>query len=275
MPPIKIVMLGDIMGEPGLGIIEKHLPDFIDKEKPDFIMANGENSAGGFGINENAVKRMLQTGIDVISGGNHTWEKREVWPLLESEQRIIRPLNYPDGPGRGWTLIEKELDGKNSLKQKINFLAVNLQGREFMNPIDCPFKAFDNIGVNNPSPRINPKKKSIILVDFHAESSREKEALGFYLDGRACVVAGTHTHVQTTDEKILPKGTAYISDLGMTGILDAVIGIEPDICVDRVTQQIHFRMEAASKGNITRIQGIVVEIDEESFKAVSIKRLNF
>ena len=268
MPPIKIVMLGDMMGESGLNIIEKLLPEFIDKEKPDFIMANGENSAGGFGINENAIKRMLDIGIDVISGGNHIWEKREVWPLLDSEQRIIRPLNYPDGPGRGWTIIEKELNGKNRTGQKINIMAVNLQGREFMNPIDCPFRAFDNI-------KLDPEKKPIILVDFHAESSREKEALGFYFDGRASVVAGTHTHVQTADEKILPKGTAYISDLGMTGIQDAVIGIEPDICIDRVTQQVHFRMEAASDGGIVRIQGIVVEIDEESHKALSIKRINF
>ena len=255
-------MLGDVMGEPGLKILEKLLPGFIEKEKPDFIMANGENTAGGFGTNENAVKRMIDSGIDIITGGNHTWEKREVWPLLDSELRILRPLNYPQGPGRGWIEVEKEIRGK-----KTRFLAVNLQGREFMNPIDCPFKAFDSI-------EVNPERKSIIIVDFHAESSREKEALGFYLDGRAGIVAGTHTHVQTADEKILPKGTAYISDLGMTRIIDTVIGIDPKICMDRVKKQVHYRMEAAAEGNITRIQGIIVEIDEESLRAFSIERIN-
>ncbi|MCL2478049.1 MAG: YmdB family metallophosphoesterase [Treponema sp.] len=266
---MNIIMIGDVMGEAGLRVLEEKLPAFIHEQKAGFVMINGENSANGFGITEETLKRMLACGADVISSGNHVWEKREFWPLLDSREPVLRPANYPEGPdtaqktaGKGWMRIQKEIDGS-----QIAFLAVNLQGREFMNPIDCPFRCFDAIEKLQ-------NEKSIVLVDFHAESSREKEAFGLYLDGRAAVVAGTHTHVQTADEKILPKGTAYISDLGMTGVKDAVIGMEPKICIDRARNQVLYRMEAAAGDGNSRIQGIIADIDQATGKAVSIKRLN-
>ena len=256
------------MGESGLGILEKCLPVFIKENSPDFIMANGENSANGFGVNEDAVKRIFACGVDIISGGNHTWEKRDIWPMLDSEKRLLRPANYPEGPGSGWVKVYKEIRGR-----KLAFLAVNLQGREFLYSIECPFKTFDQIEklhLTVPEDDI----PAFIIVDFHAESSREKEALAFYIDGRASVFAGTHTHVQTADEKILPQGTAYITDLGMTGEKDAVIGMDPQICIDRVKNQVLYRMETAAGGNSASVQGIIVEIDEETGKGIDIKRID-
>jgi metallophosphoesterase (TIGR00282 family) len=270
------------MGDAGLEVLEKRLPPFIQEQQPDFIMVNGENSANGFGINADALNRMLHSGADVVSSGNHVWEKRDFWPLLESEKRVLRPGNYADAPGRGCVKILKDIRGK-----RYAFLAINLQGREFMNPIDCPFRCFDAIEENQnevPSEYTDfmaplnanetRSEKTVVLVDFHAESFREKEAFGFYLDGRASVVAGTHTHVQTADEKILPKGTAYISDLGMCGITDAVIGMESKICIDRARNQVLYRMEAATSGNRTLVQGILAEIYGETGKARAIRRFS-
>ena len=285
MAVLKTVLIGDVMGEPGLSVLERRLPLFIEEEQPDFIMVNGENSAAGFGISADALSRMFKAGADVVSSGNHVWEKRDFWPYLDSEKRVLRPANYFKGPGRGYIRIYKEIQGEGYA-----FLAVNLQGREFMQNIDCPFRCFDDIEKiqnNNPASGecLYPAdcldkigaEKTVVLVDFHAESSREKEAFAFYLDGRASVVAGTHTHVQTADEKILPRGTAYITDLGMTGVSDAVIGMESKVCIDRVKNQVLYRLEAASGGNKALIQGIITEIEADSGrpgKALSIRRLN-
>ena len=264
MPILKIVMIGDVVGDPGLELLEKCLPRLIREEQSDFIMVNGENSADGFGLTEGSLSRILKAGADMVSSGNHVWEKREFWPLLDSEKRVLRPANYSEGPGRGWLRLHKEIRG-----QEYAFLAVNLQGRELMNPIDCPFRCFDAIEKIQ-----DESEKALILVDFHAESSREKEAFAFYLDGRASVVAGTHTHVQTADEKILPEGAAYISDLGMCGVSGAVIGMDPKICIDRARNQVLYRMEIASGGSGTMVQGICAEIDAETGKALSIRRIS-
>jgi metallophosphoesterase (TIGR00282 family) len=229
-------------------------------------MVNGENAAAGFGLSAAHLERIFAAGADVVSGGNHIWEKREFWPVLDAEKRILRPMNYPAGsPGRGWVELEKPSPWGGP---PISWLAVNLQGREFMPLLDCPFRTFDSF-------ETNIQGKPLILVDFHAESSREKEALAYYLDERVSVLAGTHTHVQTADERILPKGTAYITDLGMTGNLDGIIGMDTKICLDRARDQVLYRMEvaAASSGGKTAVQGIIAEIDAESRKAVSIKRL--
>ena len=270
MSLLKVIMIGDVVGDPGLEVLENSLPSLI--EQSDFVMVNGENSADGFGLSEQSLERILKAGADVVSSGNHVWEKRDFWPILDTEKRILRPANYSDGPGQGWIRIHKEIRG-----QEYIFIAINLQGRELMHLIDCPFRCFDKIYLDE-SGQNSISHKTLILVDFHAESSREKEAFAFYLDGRASVVAGTHTHVQTADEKILPKGTAYISDLGMTGVSGAVIGMEPKICIDRARNQVLYRMEAAaSSGSQDRrslIQGISVELDSESGKALDIKRIN-
>jgi metallophosphoesterase (TIGR00282 family) len=232
-------------------------------------------------MTEADLKRILNAGADVITTGNHIWEKRDFWPILDTEERILRPANYPEGAaGRGLYQINKN---------GVNWTVINLQGREYMTPIDCPFRRFDaiygglpgnadadsgslNVGSGGPN--------TVILVDFHAESTREKEALAYHIDGRASVLVGTHTHVQTADEKILPQGTAYITDLGMTGVTSGIIGMDPKICLDRARTQVLFRMETAKPtpdhgvtGRGMALKGIIAEINAETGKALSIKRI--
>ena len=268
-------MIGDVVGNPGLDALERRLPTLIKENSADFVIVNGENAAGGFGLTAELLERIFAAGADVVSSGNHIWEKREFWPTLNSEGRVLRPMNYPVGSaGKGWVKLEKP-----SPFGPVIWIAVNLQGREFMKAIDCPFKAFDTLeeNIKNPDPLGDelPIENPLILVDFHAESTREKEALAYYLDGRVSLVAGTHTHVQTADERILPNGSAYITDLGMTGVLDSVIGMDSKICLDRARNQVQYRMEVAApdESGKTAVQGIIVEIDRESRKAISIRRV--
>jgi len=280
MQILRVIMIGDVVGDPGLDVLERRLPELIKENSADFTVVNGENAAGGFGLTPELLERILKAGADVVTSGNHIWEKREFWPVMDTEKRILRPMNYPQTTiakqktaGRGWIQLEKP-----STKGTINWLVVNLQGRELMTPLDCPFRTFDTLEtiLKEQNPEGNPISPPIILVDFHAESSREKESLAYYLDGRVSVVAGTHTHVQTTDERVLPKGTAYITDMGMTGVTDSIIGMDPKICLDRARNQVLYRMEVAapqSEGK-TAVQGIIAEIDAETRKAVSIKRIN-
>jgi metallophosphoesterase (TIGR00282 family) len=220
-------------------------------------------------MTEATLRRIAACGVDAVTSGNHIWEKREFWQTLDADDKILRPANYPDNsPGRGWLCTEKA---------GVKWIIINVQGREFMTPIDCPFRCFDKI-IESFTGSFMPGVFPIIIVDFHAESSREKEALGRYIDGRAALVAGTHTHVQTADERILPKGTAYITDLGMTGVTDSVIGMDAKICLDRTCKQVLYRMEpAADNQNNSKssaaVQGIIAEIDTESGKAVSVRRI--
>jgi calcineurin-like phosphoesterase len=278
-------MIGDVVGEPGLLVLERDLPGLIREYAADFVTVNGENAADGFGLTGDTLKRILTAGADVVTSGNHVWEKREFWPILEMEPRVLRPANYPAGTaGRGWVKVDKVPAGGGD---PVPWVVMNLQGRELMPPIDCPFRGADGIinGLKGTKPG-EPcppsagedhipggpaRPEALILVDFHAESTREKEALAYYLDGRAALVAGTHTHVQTADDRILPRGTAYITDLGMTGVSDSVIGMDTQICLNRARNQVLYRMECA-KGEAA-LQGIVAEIDGETGKAVSIKRI--
>jgi metallophosphoesterase (TIGR00282 family) len=263
MKKVRAAMIGDVVGEPGLKALEDNLPRIIKDNAVDFTVVNGENAADGFGMTDAALQRILACGVDVVSSGNHVWEKRDFWQIIAAHDRILRPANYPDSPGRGWLSVEKA---------GTHWVIINIQGRELMTPIDCPFRCFDTISGAIP-PDISP----IIIVDFHAESTREKEALGHYLDGRAALVAGTHTHVQTADERLLPKGTAYITDLGMTGITGSVIGMDAKICLDRMRKQVLFRMEPAASPQPgesgAEVQGIIVELDAEAGKAVSVRRI--
>jgi len=298
---LRVILIGDVVGDPGLEVLENRLPHLIKEFSADFVTVNGENAAGGFGLMDPQLRRILAAGADVVTSGNHIWEKREIWPILDSEKRLVRPLNYPAGSpgqktvGRGWVKLEKQSPGA---ELPVSWVVVNLQGREFMTPLDCPFRTFDvfeaNLGepsaaqaaqsttqtepdpfpVSNETTPEHVQRKPIILVDFHAESTREKETLAYYLDGRVSVVSGTHTHVQTADERILPGGTAYITDLGMTGTLDGVIGMDPKICLDRARNQVLYRMEVAASGDRTSVQGIIAEIDSETGKAVSVKRIS-
>ena len=281
-------MIGDVVGDPGLEVLGNRLPHLIKEYSVDFVTVNGENAAAGFGLTVPQLEKLFAAGADVITSGNHIWEQREFWPVLDTEQRVLRPLNYPAGNvGRGWVKLEKPSPDSEA---PIPWLVVNLQGRELMPSLDCPFRAFDafeagldqgrglcqgrGLDTSQGQGDENTRGKPIILVDFHAESTREKEALAYYLDGRAGVVAGTHTHVQTADERILPKGTAYITDLGMTGTLDGVIGMDTKICLDRARNQVLYRMEVAAPGSNTSVQGIIVEFDGDTGKAVSIKRIS-
>ena len=278
MKIVRAAMIGDVVGDPGLKALEDNLPRIIKDNGVDFTVVNGENAADGFGMTETTLKRILGCGVDAVTSGNHVWEKRDFWQVMGGNERMLRPANYPgDSPGRGWLSVEKA---------GARWVIINVQGREFMTPIDCPFRCVDNIinNINNIDNNINNNSVSpVIMIDFHAESSREKESLGYYLDGRAALVAGTHTHVQTADERLLPKGTAYITDLGMTGITDSVIGMDAKICLDRMRKQVLYRMEPAavpqsggSGANLrgAEVQGIIAEIDAETGKAVSVRRIN-
>ena len=275
MKIVRVMLIGDVVGEPGLRALEEKLPGIIKDNAVDFTVVNGENSADGFGMTESSFNRIIACGADVVTSGNHVWEKRDFWPVLEAGDRILRPANYPAvSPGSGRLCIEKA---------GVNWFVINLQGRELMTPIECPFACFDEIIKNiNTAAAGN----QIVIVDFHAETSREKESLGYYIDGRAAIVAGTHTHVQTADERILPKGTAYITDLGMTGITNSVIGMDTKICMERMRKQVLYRMETAAlpaalsadtpntgADSGIAVQGIIAEIDAGSGKAVSVKRI--
>jgi len=289
---LRAIMLGDVVGDPGLDVLERLLPLAIKEHSVDFVMVNGENAAAGFGLTLPHLERIFAAGVDVVSSGNHIWEKRDFWPVLDTEKRVLRPMNYTFGSsgqkiaGRGWVRLEKPSPWGGP---PISWMALNLQGREFMTALDCPFKTFDDFeaGLWPPHNKVHPtldaegnlpdymRDNPVILVDFHAESSREKEALAYYLDGRASIVVGTHTHVQTADERVLPKGTAYITDLGMCGALDGVIGMDTKICLDRARNQVLYRMEVAAlaEGDRTAIQGVIVEFDADTRKALSIRRL--
>jgi metallophosphoesterase (TIGR00282 family) len=272
-------MLGDVVGGAGLEALEAKLPALKAGVKADLAVVNGENAAAGFGISGETLDRMLAAGADMVTSGNHVWEKRDFWPVLDSGKSVLRPANYsaPDPFPAGspeWLSSGDPLPGRLWLEKTragVSWVVINLQGREMMNPIDCPFRCFDRLyaeitGTGGPP---------FILVDFHAESTEEKEALAYYVDGRASLVAGTHTHVQTADERILPRGTAYITDLGMTGAHNGVIGMDTRICLDRVRTQVAYRMQCAvpeSPADLA-LQGVMVEFDTETGKAVSIRRI--
>jgi len=257
---VRAAMIGDIVGSQGLETLEARLPALIKEHNLNLVTVNGENAAEGFGITEKEYRRIIKAGADVVTSGNHVWEKREFWPFLESEKNLLRPANYPaSAPGAGFTRIEK--DG-------VNWIVVNLQGREFISAIDCPFLCFDNIANTQTG-----AAQRIIIVDFHAESSREKEAFGYYADGRASLIAGTHTHVQTADERILPKGSAYITDIGMTGVTDSVIGMDIKICQERFRRQVQYQMKPMVSKEQGELQGVIAEIDLDTGAAVGIKRI--
>lgn len=254
---LLVLLLGDISGVSGMGALERGLPSFIEACNVDFVIANGENANMGFGITREDYARIKSAGVDVITSGNHIWEVQDIALLLNEKNDILRPANYPEtSPGKGFTVVEK-----NGIK----YAVVNLQGRINMISIDDPFKKGEEL-VNRVL-----EETSLIFVDFHAEEPMEKEALAYVLDGRATAVVGTHTHVQTSDERILPKGTAYITDLGITGALREVIGGKSENAIERQLTQLPVKPQSSDKkGNI---QGVLIEIDKESKKALSIKRI--
>jgi 2',3'-cyclic-nucleotide 2'-phosphodiesterase len=256
----RILMIGDIIGKPGRVAIEQALPGIRDERGIDFVTANGENVAGGMGLTPSTAEALFEAGVDVITSGNHIWDKREIYPFLESSERVLRPLNYGthEVPGRGWGVYHA-LDG--------NELAViNLQGRTYMQQIENPFTDTDRL-LDEASEPLPP----IRLVDFHCEITSEKNALGLYLDGRVSVVVGTHTHVVTGDERILPKGTAYLTDLGMTGPLWSVIGFDPKSVLPRFINALPTRFEVG-EGPVV-LNACQVDVDPATGRALQIERL--
>lgn len=250
-------MIGDISGDPGLGALFLGLSSLVRDEKVDIVIANGENAAGGFGITVDNYHRIRELGVDVITSGNHIWQKEEIYPLLDEREELLRPLNYPSGcPGHGWTVRKKG---------DLTYAVINAQCRQSMYPIDDPMDA-----VSQALREIHRKTK-LVFVDLHGEETIEKEAIGFFLDGKVTAVVGTHTHVQTADEKILPAGTAYITDLGMTGVLDGVIGSAPEKSLERQLTQLPVRTEPAN--GTGHIQGVVIDADAQTGRALSIKRV--
>ncbi len=253
-----VLFIADIVGKPGLDITARVLPSLREKYCPDLIVANGENGHNGKGLSEAIAKEYSALGIQIITGGNHIWDNPDIFKIWQKELPVLRPANYPAGnPGRGYLIIDLPDGAKAAV--------INLQGRTYLYPIECPFRVADVII------RHVLEVTKFIVVDMHAEASAEKMALAWHLDGRVSAVIGTHTHVQTADERILPKGTAYITDAGMTGPFDSVIGMRTDTAIKRFMRQIPMRFEPATEN--PRLCAIVVRIDKLTAKAVSIERL--
>jgi metallophosphoesterase (TIGR00282 family) len=256
---MRILILGDVVGRPGRSAVRDLVPGLVKSEAIDLVVANAENAAGGMGVDIKSAEDLLSAGVHVLTSGNHIWKKKEIYPYLENNSYLLRPANYPNGaPGRGWV----EWGSQRGLRA----LVINLQGRVFMpNHVDDPFRCVDGILKEHAG------YSRVVLVDMHAEATSEKIAMGWFLDGRASVVYGTHTHVQTADERILSNGTAYITDLGMCGPLDSVIGIEKESVIQGFMNQLPRKFEVA-KENVV-LQGVVVDADEATGKAREIQRL--
>jgi metallophosphoesterase (TIGR00282 family) len=255
---MNILLIGDIVGKPGRTAAGACLLKVRKQFGLDLIIANGENAAGGFGITESVARELFSLGIDVITSGNHVWDKKEAVEYLAREQRVLRPLNYP-APVPGFGSIV------HALKDGTQVAVMNVSGRVFMPDLDCPFRAMDEELEKLEGVTHN------IIVDFHAEATSEKEALGYYLAGRASAVLGTHTHVQTADEKILAGGTAYITDVGMTGPEDAVIGVKKELVIERFLTMMPARFETAKGPSV--FSAVVVEMDRKTGRASSISRI--
>lgn len=255
---MNVLLIGDVVGAPGRRALEELLPRVVDRHFIDLVVANGENASGGLGITPQVADQLLSQGIDVLTSGNHIWKHKEIIPYLESTDRLIRPANYPpETPGRGYAIVETAAGEAAAV--------INLEGRVFMNPLECPFRTVDRVLA------AIPQEVKVILVDMHAEATSEKQAMGWHLDGRVSAVVGTHTHVQTADERILPGGAGYISDAGMTGPVDSVIGMKKEIILERFLRQLPQPFKVATQ-NI-QLQGVILNIDAQG-RCQKISRVN-
>lgn len=254
---MRILFVGDIVGEPGRQILARTLASLVEEHRVEVVLANAENAAGGFGITPSIGAQLFGLGVDLLTSGNHVWDKKEAEAYLAAEPRLLRPANYPDDvPGRGSHVLRKG---------DLLLGVVNLQGRAFLPPIDCPFRAADR--------EIAELRRvtDCIVVDFHAEATAEKQAFGWYVDGRVSAVIGTHTHVQTADERLLPKRTAYITDVGMSGPRDSVIGVRPEDAMYRFLTQMPRRF--AVGGGSAQLCAVVLDLGEDGL-ARSIQRVH-
>ena len=248
-----ILAIGDVIGKPGRRTVEKTVPDLREEYGIDLVIANAENIAGGIGVTPDTAQELLDAGVDVLTSGNHIWAQKEIIPYLDGPMPILRPLNYPPGvPGRGHITVGK-------------VMVVSLIGRVFIDNYDCPFRAMDAL-LASPG-----RKPPIIIVDFHAEATSEKMAMGKYLDGRVSAVLGTHTHVGTIDTRLLPKGTAYVTDIGMAGPIDSVIGDNPEEVLQRFLTIMHNRLTVAH--GRTMLNAVLVDVNDKTGKATNIERI--
>jgi len=255
---LNVLVIGDIVGKPGRKAIKNLLPGLQKKHNITFTIANAENAAGGRGLTRDVMNEILSAGVDVLTMGNHVWDNKDIFSFIDDEPRLIRPINYPGYcPGQGYHIYTAGFNRKITV--------INASGRVFLPSLDCPFRVVDEI-----LPQLMDQSDCII-IDFHAEATSEKLALGYYFDGRVTAVLGTHTHIQTADERILPGKTAYITDLGMTGPVDSILGVEKDLVIEKFLTQRPVRFDVA-KGP-AQLQGVMLNIDEKSNKVNSINRI--
>jgi len=254
---MNILFIGDVFASPGRQLVVGHLQDIKETNHIDLAIANAENSAGGFGITPSIAEELFSLGLDVLTSGNHIWDKKEILEYLPRQPKLLRPANYTtDVPGSGVVVV--------CTRQGIRCAVINLQGRTYMPDTDCPFRKADQI-LNELDPAVKVR-----FVDFHAEVTSEKMAMGWYLDGRVSAVVGTHTHIPTADTRILPGGTAYQTDVGMTGPYDSVIGVKKEVILQRFLTALPVRMEAA-RGS-AELHSVILEVDEQTGMAVSMRR---
>lgn len=255
---LRILMIGDIVGRPGRKAVKEAIRNYQKKYQLDFVIANGENAAGGVGLTREIADELFANGVDFITMGNHTWDKKDIIQFIDHEPRLIRPANYPPGtPGKGHAVIR--------LNKGLRIGIINISGRVFLPPLDCPFRTADEL-VKEIS-----RETPVIIVDFHAEATSEKVAFGWYLDGRVTAVIGTHTHIQTSDERILPGGTAYITDVGMTGPRDSVLGVDKDLVLQKFLTQMPVRFEVAE--GIAQLNALLLDVDESTGKTIKVQRI--
>ena len=253
---MNILFVGDIFASPGRRIVADHLADIVQTNHIDLTIANVENAAGGFGITPSIAEELLGLGLDVLTTGNHVWDKREIYDYLGRQPRLLRPANYPQAPGSGIITLRA--------RNGVECAVLNLQGRTYMPATECPFRKADQLLAQlDPAIRVR-------FVDFHAEVTSEKMAMGWYLDGRVSALVGTHTHIPTADTRILPQGTAYQTDCGMTGPYRSVIGVETDVILQRFLTALPVRMEAARHG--AELHSVIVDVDESTGKARAVRR---
>ncbi|AVQ99115.1 metallophosphoesterase, MG_246/ family [Oceanobacillus picturae] len=255
---MKILFIGDVVGSPGRDMVQDYLPKLKEKYRPTVTIINGENAASGKGITEKIYKQFLEWGAQVVTMGNHTWDKKEIFEFIDDAKYMIRPANFPENnPGKG--IVYLNVNGTE-------IAVINMQGRTFLPVIDDPFQKMDLL-IEEAKQRTN-----IIFVDFHGEATSEKQAMGWYVDGRVSAIVGTHTHTQTADERILPGGTAYISDVGMTGPYDGILGVNREAVMKRFLTSMPVRFEITKEGR-TQLNGFVVSIDKNSGKATKVERI--
>jgi 2',3'-cyclic-nucleotide 2'-phosphodiesterase len=254
---MRILFIGDIVGSTGRDTLQTYLPRLKRKFQPMFTVVNGENAAGGRGITAKIVKSFYEVGVQAITMGNHTWDNKEIFEFIDDENKLVRPANFPSGtPGNGYTYIKSN---------QYMLAVINLMGRTFLPATDCPFRKAEEIIAKVK------QKTPFIFVDFHAEATSEKQAMGWFLDGKVTAVVGTHTHVQTGDGRILPQGTAYLTDTGMVGPYDSILGMETEAVLKKFLTQLPVRFEVA--GGRSQLNGVVIDVNPQTGKAQSIKTI--